>query len=267
MEGTTDAIYVKDLKGRYVLVNKSTCKAIGKKREEIIGKADNDLFPPESQTAIKKTDSKVLESGQTVTEEERLLTSYGDTYWLANKSPLFDQSGKIVGLIGISRNITDRKKAEEALREKDAMLANLASQVPGMLYRFKMAPDGSFSVPYSSQGVTDIFGCSPEDVHDDFDPIFKAIHPEDRDQILKTIDESVKHMSQWKCEYRVQLPGRPIKWIFGNSVPEKRADGSIVWSGYNVDITERKKAEEILNNHKKRLIREKVEKQQKSITA
>lgn len=145
--------------------------------------------------------------------------------------------------IAIGIDITERKRAEEALRKKDAMLANIASQVPGMLFRFMRKPDGTFSLPYSSHGVKEIFGCLPEEVSDDFSPVFNVIFPEDQSKVIRTINESVKDLSQWICEYRVQLPGEPVKWIFGNSIPEKLPDGSIVWSGYNMDITYRKQAE------------------------
>ncbi|MCF8129929.1 MAG: PAS domain S-box protein [Deltaproteobacteria bacterium] len=167
----------------------------------------------------------------------------------AKNIPLFDQNF----MISTVQDITERKEAEEELRKKDAKLANIASQVPGMLYQFMMKPDGTYAVPYSSDGLKDLFGCSPEDVRDDFDPIFNAIHPDDRNKIIQTINESVRHMSQWMCEYRVQLPDKPLKWIFGNSTPEKRTDGSIVWSGYNVDITDRKETEEALKASQEQL--------------
>lgn len=115
-----------------------------------------------------------------------------------------------------------------------------------MLYQFMMTPDGRYSVPYSSEGVEALFGCSPEDVYHDFAPILDAIHRDDREKIRQTIDASARSMSQWKCEYRVEVPGQPIKSVYGNSIPELKADGSIVWSGYNVDITERKQVESAL---------------------
>ena len=146
----------------------------------------------------------------------------------------------------ILQDITERKKAEEELHERDKLFANISSQVPGMLYQFVRMPDGTFSVPYSSLGISKIFGCSPEDVRNSFEPIFNTIIPEDQSIIIQTINESANTLSQWKCEYRVQVPGEPVKWVYGNSIPEKTTDGSIVWSGFTMDITDRKQTEKKL---------------------
>ncbi|MCF8033422.1 MAG: PAS domain S-box protein [Desulfarculaceae bacterium] len=203
------------------------------------------LFTPESWELLSTSLAKTVETGVPYELELEMVKPDGSNGWMwVLGEAIKDENGKTVELWGAARDITEGYLANQALKESEAMLANMASQVPGMLYQFRVAPDGTSSVPYSSQGIKDIFGCSPEDVRDDFAPIFMAIHSEDRAEILRTIDESVKHMSQWMCEYRVQIPGEPIKWVYGNSIPEKRADGSIVWSGYNVDITERKQAEE-----------------------
>lgn len=113
IEGTTDAIYVKDVSGRYLLVNSGTCNAIGKEKHEIIGKNDRELFPLESADIINKIDHEVVTSAKTVLAEEKLETAYGLTYWLVNKSPFFNEANEVIGLIGISRNITSIKKAEE----------------------------------------------------------------------------------------------------------------------------------------------------------
>ncbi len=113
LEGTTDAIFVKDREGRYLLVNSGTCKAIGQDAEYIIGRNDGELFPAESAEVINAIDRKVMSTGKTVLAEEKLETSEGTTYWMVNKSPYFDEVHKINGLIGISREITLTKQAED----------------------------------------------------------------------------------------------------------------------------------------------------------
>ena len=211
------------------------------------------VHPDDLQPTLERVNQSIAEKRLEHKVEFRFRHKNGSYRWiLAQASILQDERGKAVRMLGSHVDITERKEAEEALRKKDAMLANMASQVPGMLYQFLMKPDGTYAVPYSSKGVKDIFGCLPEDVKDDFEPILNAIHPEDRNEISRTIDESKENLSQWKCEYRVQVPGEPIKWIYGNSIPEEKADGSILWSGYNVDITDRKQMEDELRKNEER---------------
>ena len=123
IEGTTDAIFLKNLQGQYLLANNSTLKAIGKSEAEVIGKTDNELFSEDSSIPMNKFDQSVLQSGVSKTAEERLTTSYGDSYWLTTKTTYRDQEGNIIGLIGVSRNITELKRVEE---EKKALQKHLA---------------------------------------------------------------------------------------------------------------------------------------------
>jgi PAS domain S-box-containing protein len=118
IEGTTDAVFLKDLEGRYLMANQSTCQAIGRPRREIIGRNDRELFAAASAAVIVDVDESVMRSGTTRLAEEKIATAYGEeTYWLTNKSPYRDKDGNIVGLIGISRNITDIRKAEKEKNE------------------------------------------------------------------------------------------------------------------------------------------------------
>lgn len=122
IEGTTDAIFIKDLEGRYILVNSATCMVFGRPRDEVIGKTDRDLFPEASVRSISAMDSKVISSGKPHIIEEKLQTSEGNTAWLTNKSPYLDDKGNIIGIIGISRNISQIKMIEQ---EKEQLKTRL----------------------------------------------------------------------------------------------------------------------------------------------
>ncbi|MBP7342577.1 MAG: PAS domain S-box protein [Deltaproteobacteria bacterium] len=150
-------------------------------------------------------------------------------------------------LHSIVHDVSARKQIEEALKERDVRFRKLSDHVPGMIYQFLRRPDGTYCVPFTSESIRDIFGCAPEDVRADIDAIRRAILPEDIAPVIASIEDSAREMTLWQCEYRVQpLSGGPVRWMFGQSTPEKLPDGGIIWHGFITDITARKEAGESL---------------------
>jgi PAS domain S-box-containing protein len=118
----------------------------------------------------------------------------------------------------------------------------LSKHLPDLIYQFTRRPDGSYFVPIASKGIENIFGCTPEDVKDNFDAIAKVIHPDDLKRVIDRIEYCAIHLTEFEIEFRVCIPGRPIQWILSRSTPEKLPDGSITAYGFNANITEQKKA-------------------------
>ena len=150
------------------------------------------------------------------------------------------------------RILLDQYQTKKELLERDTRILKLASQTPGMLFQFKKRPNGTYSIPFTSDAIHKIFGCSPQDVAEDFAPIAKAIFSEDLEKLIRSIEESASHLTPWHFEFRVQLPGQPIQWVWAQSIPEKLEDGDIIWTGYIADITEKKKKEESIKESEER---------------
>jgi PAS domain S-box-containing protein len=133
-EGTDDWVYVKDRDGRLLLVNPAVCKAFGKPSEELIGKTLAEYVPnPEEAEAIRNNDRRVMESRCTQRFEQRITIDGVARTQLATKTPRFDAAGNVIGLIGISTDITDRKKAEQALEmANEALAATVAEKTAGL---------------------------------------------------------------------------------------------------------------------------------------
>lgn len=114
-DSSSDAIFAKDAEGRYLLFNNAASRFVGKPAEEVLGRDDRGLFPPDQARAIMAIDRQVQESGRIETNEELLSTTSGETVFLATKGPLRDAQGEVIGSFGISRDITERKHAADAL--------------------------------------------------------------------------------------------------------------------------------------------------------
>ncbi len=160
-----------------------------------------------------------------------------------NLTALRDASGVVTGFLGVAQDISTRKRQEAEKQEDLLRLEKLGSQVPGMIYQFRLRPDGSSCFPYASDGIRLIYQVTPEEVREDASKVFGILHPDDVAAVSDSILVSARDLSPWSHEYRVRAVDGSERWLLGNSVPEKEGDGSILWHGFISDITERKLAE------------------------
>src|SRR3989338_1469634 len=128
---------------------------------------------------------------------------------------------------------------EEALNR----LQKIASQVPGVVYQFRLRPDGSTCVPYASEAAREIYRLDPEEIREDASKVFAYAHPDDLENFKASIQVSARHLTPWQHEYRLKFDDGTVRWLFGNAIPQREADGSTLWHGFITDVTERKRAE------------------------
>jgi PAS domain S-box-containing protein len=121
-DGTTDAVFVKDLQGRYLMMNASGAGFLGRSVEEVLGKNDAELFDPEMGRVIMERDRAVIQSGRAQTYEESATAAGVTRTYLATKGPYRDSNGDVIGLLGICRDISERKLAEEQMRQSQQKL-------------------------------------------------------------------------------------------------------------------------------------------------
>jgi PAS domain S-box-containing protein len=117
VDSSSDAIFVKDLEGRYLLFNQETMRVTAKTAGQALGHDDTALFPPEQATMIRAHDRSVITENVIKTYEETVSTVDGERTYLATKGPLRDSTGQVFGIFGISRDITERKASEDQLRK------------------------------------------------------------------------------------------------------------------------------------------------------
>jgi len=138
IDNLPDLIYVKDTESRFIAGNIAMARLIGRENpEELLGKTDFDLFPEELAARYRADEEAIIRSGQPLlNREEPVVRPDGQPGWLmTTKVPLRDSNGNIIGLVGIGRDITQRKQAEEALRRQNEYLAALHDTTLGLISR------------------------------------------------------------------------------------------------------------------------------------
>ena len=146
----------------------------------------------------------------------------------------------------LTASLNELRATQSALQATSDRFQKIASSLPGMVYQFLLRPDGSSSFPFASPSTLDVYRVSPEVVQADAAAVFANLHPADLARVQESIRVSAQHLTPWQQEYRVKFDDGTVRWLFGNALPERLADGSVLWHGFITDITERRKADDKL---------------------
>ena len=133
VENTINPIYIKDRDGRYQFVNAAAAEVFGLEREEVVGKTDHELFE-ETSAAAAEDDQQILETGESVVAERNWRVDGEDVVFLDNKYPYRDDEGEVVGVIGISRQVTERRKKQQELERYKRFTDDILDAVDDVFY-------------------------------------------------------------------------------------------------------------------------------------
>ena len=242
LESTGDAVFVKDRDGRCMMANAACAGVLGLTPDQIVGKTVEELCPPALAASIRHHDLAVMSSGLPEQREETFMVAGKPRLFLTLISPL-REDGRIVGVVGVSRDITDRVKAEAALRssEQQRRLALDAAEL------------GTWHVDVATNHIkTDkrfqaIFGIDEE--HSDYSHLLAIIHPDDLQKVNQAVAVATRPESPepYAIEYRIIHPDGSVRWVFakgGTSLEEKDGEIVLTFNGTLQDITSRKLIEE-----------------------
>jgi PAS domain S-box-containing protein len=253
LDNIPDYVYFKDKNRRFVRASNFFCDLFGCSLEEIIGKKDEDLFPEEIAEETVRDDCHVIETGiPLVNKEEGGKEIGGGEHWvLTTKLPWRDKKGNIIGLFGISREITDRRRTEEALRrsEERYVLATNAARVGVWDWNIQT---NEFHL---DQNVKAILGYSDAEIPNNLEVWSGYVHPDDKQPVMEAFQNHIDgNTPEFVYEHRMLHKDGSIRWIMARGIAIRDAQGNPVRVvGTDTDITQRKLAEEALKAREKEL--------------
>jgi PAS domain S-box-containing protein len=249
VENIPQKIFTKDRRSVFVSCNDNFARDLGITPEEIAGKSDYDFFPKELIDKYRSDDERIMESGETEGIEEQYMLG-GEKLWVYTvKTPLRDKEGHTAGILGVFSDITERKRAEEALRASED--------------RFRIASETSNDVVYEwdlKQNVQwfgkidEMLGYAPGEFPRTLDGWAASLYPEDLERVTAAIQAHLKEKVPFDSEYRVRSKDGDYRWWAARGATTRTPEGTPVrWVGTVTDITERIRAEEVLRESERRL--------------
>lgn len=179
-------------------------------------------------------------------EDVPLVLASGETRYVSARNTPVPERGLMISTVW---DVTDRNRAEDALRESEARFRRLAENAPDLIYRYRLVPDRGFE--YVSPAATAVTGYTPEEHYADPDLGFKMVHPDDRHLLAEAVEGSAQEGEPLVLRW-VAKDGR-VLWTEQRNAPVRDAEGNVVaLEGIARDITGRKRAEEALRESEER---------------
>ncbi len=205
-----------------------------------------DTIHPDDREAVNFAYTNSLKTKTPYSIDHRLIFSNGRIKFVHEQCETFYDGDKPLRSIGTVQDITERKRTEQALRDTELKLTRFIANLPAFFFTFQKSSEGVFYFPYASPGIKTLYGLDPEDVREDMEPMHILAHPEDRPHIEASIDKAFKTLEPFNIEYRVCRPDMSERWLECRSIMVLDIDGSPIWHGIILDVTERKQTEEAL---------------------
>jgi two-component system, cell cycle sensor histidine kinase and response regulator CckA len=242
IEGMGDPVFVKDANSRYLLINQATAQLFGVTRAGVVGRGAEAVFPPDVARFVQESDARVLREAVPMTFEETLPTRHGARRFLVSKAPRRDAQGAIIGLVGVARDITDLKQADETIRR----LSTAVGQSPAAV----IITDPSGRIVYVNRKFTELTGYSSNEVVGENPRLLKSgtTSVEQYRQLWSTIQSG----ATWRGEYQNRRKNGELYWASATIAPVKDESGTITnFVAIQEDVTERRSLEAQLRQAQK----------------
>ena len=242
LETAREGVWVHDLEGRTTFVNSRMAEMLGSTVSDLEERPLIDFIEPELRP-VYHVYLERRRHGIGETHDFQFRCNDGSPLWaIVSASPLKDDQGQVIGVLKMITDITERRWAEQELMSSERRFRDIARNIPGVVYQFRVRPDGIHYFSYVSPRAQEILNLEiPLDSPDWF--LGSGVHPDDRQDFLNSVMEAISARRDWRFEGRVLGLNGQCKWIHGLASPHVEQE-ELVFNGVLFDISERKRAEE-----------------------
>ncbi len=238
-----DLIWLKDTEGVYLSCNTMFERFFGAKEAAIIGKTDYDFVDTELADFFREQDLKAIATGRPSNNEEQI--TFADDGHQAilytTKTPMFDTDGKLIGILGIGRDISKRKQSEDQLLSLTQRLQLATSSARLGIWDWSVKDN---SMVWDDL-MFELYGLTRDSFPNSIDAWMNGLHPDDKESAIAECQAALNGEKEFDTEFRVLHPDGTVKYIRGKGLVLRGADGKAErMLGINYDITEAKHAEE-----------------------
>lgn len=243
VENIPQRIFVKDANLAYVSCNAIYARDKHIQPSEIVGKTDFDFYPRELAEKHRSYDRRVMAAGETEEmQEEYLVDGQARTIQII-KAPFKNPQGLVTGVLGVFWDVTERKHAEEKLRESEARFRSMADNAPIIIWMADAQDWQSYSgCSFFNQEWHDFTGLTLAQTQGR--NWLELVHPDDRARCLKDYQDAFRLAQPFKHEYRLMRHDGEYRWMLDSGVPRFTEEGKFLgYIGTCIDITEQKTTE------------------------
>jgi PAS domain S-box-containing protein len=203
------------------------------------------LVHPDDRERIHKEGAELVQKQKRIVQTYRIIDKSAKVRWVEDrKTSLFSEDGAFIGIDGIVLDITERKKAERALRASEERLRQIASSLREVIW---LRDAQNRQVLYANPAFEELTGWTCESFYENPDIVIDATHPDDKEWVIKALDQRFEGVLFDKEHRIIHLDGS-VRWVSSQSFPVRNEAGEVYrWATIMEDITERKRAEEALS--------------------
>ncbi len=249
LNNLAEAIIIIDAGGKMQMFSSRAEEMFGHRQADVLGKNVSILMPRSHAEKHDGYMNRYMQTGEAriigVGRKLKAVRRDGSEFSIMLSVTQIDYFGETL-FVGAIRDITDEEEQSIMMEEQQKQLKALDENIPGMIFRMERSLQGKYKLLTVSESIRELTGIPKELALRDMDAVFATIHPDDLERVRLSLEAAAKVGMNWSESFRHIVSERGIIWVSAKAATEKKEDGSVIWSGVVVEITEQIEAEEKL---------------------